>query len=207
MSYSEIWNTLSAIDVSAHVEKKQNLSYLSWAWAWGVLMSKYPQATYEFHPVAIEGDGSATVSVTVTIDECSRSMWLPVMDHRNNAIVKPDSRKISDSKMRCLVKCLAMFGLGHYIYAGEDVPDKEQEEKQESIKVEVQYQATVDKHLDSLVAIRDALAIEDYSTAKEAWRELDQDVQVALWKAPSKGGWFTTKERSQMQSNEWSAAQ
>lgn len=79
--------------------------------------------------------------------------------------------------------------------------------KDSDVKADVQYQATVDKHLDSLVAIRDALAIEDYSTAKEAWRELDQDVQVALWKAPSKGGWFTTKERSQMQSNEWSAAQ
>lgn len=78
--------------------------------------------------------------------------------------------------------------------------------KDSDVKADVQYQATVDKHLDSLVAIRDALAIEDYSTAKEAWRELDQDVQVALWKAPSKGGWFTTKERSQMQSNSWSAA-
>lgn len=79
--------------------------------------------------------------------------------------------------------------------------------KDSDVKADVQYQATVDKHLDSLVAIRDALAIEDYSTAKEAWRELDQDVQVALWRAPSKGGWFTTKERSQMQCNSWSAAQ
>ena len=79
--------------------------------------------------------------------------------------------------------------------------------KDSDVKADVQYQATVDKHLDSLVAIRDALAIEDYSTAKEAWRELDQDVQVALWRAPSKGGWFTTKERSQMQCNDWAAAQ
>lgn len=223
MSYSEIWNTLSAIDVSAHVEKKQNLSYLSWAWAWGVLMSKYPQATYEFHPVAIEGDGSATVSVTVTIDECSRSMWLPVMDHRNNAIVKPDSRKISDSKMRCLVKCLAMFGLGHYIYAGEDVPDKEQEEKQEAAKKQSEdsaykelcntHRLTIDAINDALTYYEKALAMSDQesadsflSLAAEAWFELTEDQQVSLWRAYSKGGCFTTAHQKIIKSTEFRQA-
>ena len=51
-----------------------------------------------------------------------RHMWLPVMDHRNKAIVNPDKFAINSSKMRCLVKCFSMFGLGHYIYAGEDLP-------------------------------------------------------------------------------------
>ena len=51
-----------------------------------------------------------------------RHMWLPVMDHRNKAIPNPDKFAINSSKMRCLVKCFAMFGLGHYIYAGEDLP-------------------------------------------------------------------------------------
>lgn len=78
--------------------------------------------------------------------------------------------------------------------------------KANDVKDEMIYQALTDKHIDSLVCIRESLATGDYSTAKEAWRELDQDVQIAIWKAPSKGGWFTTKERSQMQSNEWSAA-
>ena len=49
-------------------------------------------------------------------------MWLPVMDYKNNAIVSPDTRAVSDTRMRCLTKCLAMYGLGHYIYAGEDLP-------------------------------------------------------------------------------------
>ena len=49
-------------------------------------------------------------------------MWLPVMDNRNKAVVNPTSRDVSDARMRCLVKCIAMFGLGHYIYAGEDLP-------------------------------------------------------------------------------------
>jgi len=69
-----------------------------------------------------------------------------------------------------------------------------------------EYQALTDKWIDSLDCIRDALKQEDYSTAKEAWNEVDNDVKIRLWKAPSKGGWFTTKEREQMKSNDWSAA-
>ena len=57
-------------------------------------------------------------------------MWLPVMDFRNKAISEPDARAISDSKMRCLVKCLALLGLGHYIYAGEDTPSEANGEKE-----------------------------------------------------------------------------
>jgi hypothetical protein len=116
------WETLSAIDCSAKVEKKGNLSYLSWAWAWAEVMGHYPTATYEFQPPVFFNDGSCEVWVAVTIEEISHSMWLPVMDNRNNAVMNPDSRKISDARMRCLTKCLAMFGLGHYIYAGEDIP-------------------------------------------------------------------------------------
>jgi hypothetical protein len=71
----------------------------------------------------------------------------------------------------------------------------------------MEYQAVTDKHIDSLVCIRDALKEGDYSTAKEAWRELDEETQLKLWKAPSRGGWFTTREREQMRSPEWSAAQ
>lgn len=69
-----------------------------------------------------------------------------------------------------------------------------------------QYDALCDMYIDSLVCIREALGNEDYSTAKEAWGELSEETQMALWKAPSKGGWFTTKEREQMRSNEWAAA-
>ena len=124
-TYAEIWTTLSKIDVSKHVEKKNGLSYLSWAWAWGVLMQQYPQADYSFAPSELHPDGTVTVHCAIMIGQCHRTMWLPVMDHRNNAIKNPDARKISDTKMRCLVKCLAMFGLGHYIYAGEDVVSTE----------------------------------------------------------------------------------
>lgn len=76
----------------------------------------------------------------------------------------------------------------------------------DTVAEEALYTALCDKWLDSLVCIREALKSNDYSTAKEAWNELDADVKSALWKAPSKGGWFTTREREQMRCNEWSAA-
>ena len=130
---SNIWGTLSQIDCSKHTEKKGNLTYLSWAWAWGTLMKHYPTARYQFTDhkdhngnitdIQVYADGSASVECTVTIEELSRTISLPVMDHRNQAIQNPNSRQISDSKMRCLVKAIAMHGLGFYIYAGEDLPE------------------------------------------------------------------------------------
>ena len=140
VSHQEIWQTLSRVDVSDHIEEKGGLSYLSWAWAWGVLMEHYPQAEFHFltfsHPVLGASDhriypnGTAAVECVVVIGEVSREMWLPVMDFRNKAISEPDARAISDSKMRCLVKCLALLGLGHYIYAGEDTPSEANGEKE-----------------------------------------------------------------------------
>ena len=137
MNNETVWKTLSSIDVNNKTEKKGNLTYLSWAWAWGELMDHYPQATYTFteweYPdgahyvtkdVLIYGDGTCSVECELRIDDLVRKMWLPVMDYRNNAIENPTARQISDTKMRCLVKCMAMLGLGHYIYAGEDIPQE-----------------------------------------------------------------------------------
>ena len=118
----EIWQTLSSIDCSKHIEKKNNLSYLSWAWAWGMLMENYPEATFEFDTPQSQPDGTMMVFCTISIGEASRRMWLPVMDYKNKAIVNPDAFAINTANMRCLVKCMALFGLGLYIYAGEDLP-------------------------------------------------------------------------------------
>lgn len=126
-----IWDTLSAIDCTDHIEEKNGLSYLSWAWAWGMLMKYFPTAQYEFGEHEMHNDLTVTVHCTITIGGVKRSMWLPVMDYKNRAIQDPNAREISDTKMRCLVKCIAMFGLGHYIYAGEDVPDSAASEKAE----------------------------------------------------------------------------
>lgn len=130
MLAKKIWDTLSRVDVSAHVEKKGNLSYLSWAWAWGVLMKHFPDVDYEFDVEKFD-DETVEVRVAVAIKEDGqqvvRHMWLPVMNHRNQAIKNPTAFDINTSKMRCLTKCLAMYGLGHYIYAGEDLPEASNE--------------------------------------------------------------------------------
>jgi len=126
-TYKSVWDTLSGVDCSEHVEKKNGLSFLSWAWAWGILMEYYPNATYSFSSPVRDEFGTVEVWCTVKIGDLERRMWLPVMDYKNNAIKNPDYRKISDTRMRCLTKCLAMFGLGHYIYAGEDIPSKSEE--------------------------------------------------------------------------------
>ena len=141
VTYGTVWDELSQVDCSEHTEKKGKLTYLSWAWAWGITMEHYPTASYKFESFFVdqEGtvldtmfypDGSASVHVTVSIGDLTRSMWLPVMDFKNNAIANPNSRQISDAKMRCLVKCIAMFGLGHYVYAGEDLPPSSDEEEE-----------------------------------------------------------------------------
>ncbi len=125
----QVWETLSAINVNDKVEKKSGLSYLSWAWAWGVLMAHYPESYYVIDAVSYNNDGSAMVSLTLTVkqgnNECPRKMWLPVMDYRNQAISNPNAVDINKALMRCLTKAISMFGLGFYIYAGEDLPEQE----------------------------------------------------------------------------------
>lgn len=127
------WETLSTINVNDKTETKGKgqyaLTYLSWAWAWGVLMKHFPQSTYLIHEDRLLPDGSVIVGVTLTIkdgeEEFSRYMWLPVMDYSNRAIKNPDAMAINKAYMRCLAKAIAMCGLGHYIYAGEDLPNEE----------------------------------------------------------------------------------
>jgi hypothetical protein len=112
---------LAKIDVSKYVEKKQNLSYLSWAWAVDQLMRADPEANWTFHRPEMYGE-TMMVSCTVTAFGKALTMHLPVMDHRNQAIKQPDAFQVNKNMMRCLVKAIACHGLGLYIYAGEDVP-------------------------------------------------------------------------------------
>ena len=117
---------LREINVNEYVEKKGQLKYLSWVWAVDTLLQHYPDATWEFPEPKYYGD-TVMVFCNVTAFGKTIRMQLPVMDNRNNAISNPDSRKISDATMRCLAKCIACFGIGLYIYAGEDLPDVEEQ--------------------------------------------------------------------------------
>ena len=94
------------------MEKKGNLSYLSWAWAWQTLNEHYPDSSYAFCPPTFLENETCEVNVSVTVEGKTHSMWLPVMDNRNKSIVNPTTRDISDARIRCLVKAIAMHGLG-----------------------------------------------------------------------------------------------
>lgn len=144
MDVKKTFEVLNGVDVSGHTEKKDNLTYLSWPWAWAEIMKRYPEATYEI--VKTEGglpyvasELGVIVYTRVTIGDMTREMWLPVMDHKNRAMkLAPYEVKtkygievvpavtmfdVNKTIMRCLVKNLAMFGLGLYIFAGEDLPE------------------------------------------------------------------------------------
>ena len=202
----EVWLTLAAVDCTDKINQKGKMSYLSWAWAWAQLMNHYPDSNYVFHQPVIDAAGSVEVSCDVTIVKgefaLTRTMWLPVMDYKNASVINPTSREVSDNKMRCLVKCIAMFGLGHYIYAGEDLPDPEVTAEAEANK----YIALCLKMAASIEAIKESIESGDYSSGSEAWQELTEDEKMGLWKAPSKGGCFTTIEREVMKSPEFRKA-
>ena len=145
-----VFDRLFAVDVSKQIEKKtsgngKELSYLSWSFAWANVKKRCPDASYEIlkfgekqTPYVYDEKTGYMVFTRVTIEGVTHEMWLPVMDNRNEAMLDhPRQVKyknytatveaatmfdVNKTIMRCLVKNLAMFGLGLYIYAGEDLP-------------------------------------------------------------------------------------
>ncbi len=118
---------LLKLNVNEHTEKKNGLTYLSWAWAWAEILKADPKATYKVEMFGdkcfMEINGTAMVWVTVTVFDKPMTCQLPVMNHRNQAIQAPDAFQVNTAIMRCLTKALSLHGLGLYIYAGEDVPE------------------------------------------------------------------------------------
>ena len=121
--------TLLKTNVNEHTEKKNNLTYLSWAWAWAEALKADPKATYK---VEMFGDkcymdinGTAMVWVTVTLFDKPMTCQLPVMNYKNQAIQNPDAFAVNTAIMRCMTKALSLHGLGLYIYAGEDIPESD----------------------------------------------------------------------------------
>jgi len=121
--------TLLDLNVNDFTDKKGKLTYLSWANAWKEFLKVFPGATYkiikndQMMPYFGNKDVGFMCYTTVTVEELTHEMWLPVMDNRNGANKNPSATDINKTVMRCLTKNLAMFGLGLYIYAGEDLPE------------------------------------------------------------------------------------
>lgn len=113
---------LRNVDVSDKIEKKNNLSYLSWAWAVDTLLQHDPSATWNYGQPVMFGE---TVMVFCTVTAFGKSMTaqLPVMDYRNKAIPNPDAFAVNTAMQRCLAKAIALHGLGLRLYVGEDLWD------------------------------------------------------------------------------------
>lgn len=156
----ETFNNLYQIDVNAKTEKKNGLTYLSWAWAWAEFVKVCPDASYEIKmfdgkPWLYDPNLGYMVFTSVTADGDTKEMWLPVMDSANKSMkdhpykyqvrqknwntgkvelvekaCEPASMfDINKTIMRCLTKNISMFGLGLYIYAGEDLPEEIRDEQ------------------------------------------------------------------------------
>jgi hypothetical protein len=195
---------LAKVNVNDHVDKKQNLSYLSWAWAVDYMLRLDPDADWEFRewdskPFLRLPDETCMVYCTVTFGGKRRTCQLPVMDHRNKAIQNPDAFQVNTAMQRALVKAIALHGLGLYIYAGEDLPKDEADAKDEGKKVanaiaasdvkpnaDAEKNVTPDqkKRVDGVASeIIDCFNAEQAQVALEVYEEakLDNEEKLYLW--------------------------
>ena len=181
---SELINELLKKNVNEHTEKKNGLTYLSWAWAWAEALKADSSASYK---VEMFGDkcfmdinGTAMVFVTVTMFGKPMTCQLPVMDYRNKAIPTPDAFAVNTAIMRCMTKALALHGLGLYLYSGDDVPEG-------GATIKPTDGAIVSKDrtniiADVAIAVQDRFEASDLIGAYEEYLGIhDQEEKVALW--------------------------
>ena len=178
-----MFNALSNLDLSDKCEKRDQLTYLSWANAWSEFKSAYPSATYQILknenglPYFSDPNLGIMVFTEVTVDDVTHQMWLPVMDSKNKAMkLTPYNYQVWDNYkkayvektvqaasmfdinktlMRCLVKNLAMFGLGLYIFQGDDLPEKSADDTTSAPQQPIQ--RPVQQPVDPLAGIKNAI--------------------------------------------------
>lgn len=179
-----MFEKLSSVNVNEHTENKNGLTYLSWTWAWSEIKKQYPNANYEIKkfgennlPYVYDENTGYMVFTSMTIENETYEMWLPVMDGNNKAMLsKPYTYKVKEYQdgrwtggytekgveratmfdinktiMRCFVKNIAMFGLGIYIYAGEDLPEGYEISKEEAEKIVVSFGKYAGKTLKEIL--------------------------------------------------------
>lgn len=191
-----VFSTLNAVNCNEHTEKKNGLTYLSWAWAWAEVKKAYPNAFYTIYENAnglfYHTDGKTCwVKTGVTIEGIEHIEYLPVMDFRNNSIPvdKVTSFDVNKAIQRSLTKACARHGLGLYIYAGEDLPEDEQPAQPA--------QQTTEMQIVALIADANACKTADevmviYNAHKDLWSNTKfKDTIIAIGKAKreqEKGG-------------------
>ena len=178
-----VFETLSKIDVSKHVEKKMNISYLSWAWCWQTLKTIYPDTPVpkitKYKEMLLTKNGyeltdrevpylttptGTMVEVTVSIKGVDYTQSLYVMDNRNKVVVNPTIGQINKTIQRCTVKAIAMAGLGLNLYAGEDLPmgdiseqdKKKAEQKRKQSEQKARLQTVLGEYRELLPKVAEA---------------------------------------------------
>lgn len=202
---NNVFNELNAVNVNKWVEKKStggtSLSYLSWANAWKEVKKRYPDANYEIVkfenglPYCYDENTGYMVYTKVTIQGITHEMWLCAMDSRNKALLshpyevktkyntftveKCTMFDINKTIMRCLTKNLAMFGLGLYLYASEDIPQDEKEETKTSNQSAKMEEKPVPPSAEDLKKAEDMKSsLLDYEDVipKDKWTKIDEAV-------------------------------
>ena len=201
----DVFNELNAVNVNEWVEKKSTggttLSYLSWANAWKEVKKRYPDANYEIVkfenglPYCYDENTGYMVYTKVTIQGITHEMWLCAMDSRNKALLshpyevktkynsftveKCTMFDINKTIMRCLTKNLAMFGLGLYLYAGEDIPQDEKEDSKTSSKSSKSSTPPSEEDKKKCEEIKSKLMDYEDIIPKDSWKDIDAAVKVA----------------------------
>lgn len=204
MTTENYFSKLAQIDCSEHVEKKGRFSYLSWAWAVKKLREVDPTATWEvkrFDDVPyLKTDCGYFVEVEVTVQGLPLSQIHPILNNQNKPIAEPNSFDINTSIQRCLVKAIALHGLGLYIYAGEDLPEIQEEmitsQQVGAIKLNIKRLAALRKVDED--TIKGHLSIKEVSelTLKQAEEVLKKS---AKWVKQAEKETAETEEKEQVE--------
>ena len=165
-----IFQTLDAINVNDFTKTKGNFTYLSWSDAVTEVLKEYPEATWEIHEFYLQGDtfsgcpqpymsteSGCFVKVSVTINELTRTEILPIMDNRNQTMLSPKATDVNDAIKRCLTKCFSLFGLGLYIYRGENLPEDDKPKSLSDTQVKEMQKLVVNKSDDFKQALMKAV--------------------------------------------------
>ena len=181
MNYAE----LRKVNVNDHIEKKNGLSYLSWAWAVDTLLQNDATATWEYGEPKQFGE---TLMVFCTVNAFGKAMTaqLPVMDYRNKAIPNPDAMAVNTAMQRCLAKAIALHGIGLYIYAGEDIPEEDTVKAPENITPlagALDHYTAEEKELLHGIAEEITFLVknDDVPEAVSRAKELDSQTKIAVW--------------------------
>ena len=206
MSENNYFTALANINVNDKTEKKNNLTYLSWAWAWGEIKKQHPDATYTIYENKdgwnYHTDGrTCWVKTGMMVQGIEHIEYLPVMDHRNASISadKVTSFDVNKAIQRSLTKAAARHGLGLYIYAGEDLPDDGEEKPVPASKLS-ETQKTTPAKVD---------VTEHPMTPKERVESLCNSLRITvkqfgdLYAMLQAGGKIPNKKTAELMPSEW----